>query len=63
MPIDADDLEPLKKVPPKKDLDRMSIEELNDYIVEMEGEIARVREKIKAKNAHQAAAALFFKKG
>ena len=62
MPIDTDDLEPLKKVPPKKDLDRMSVEELNDYIVEMEGEIARVREKIKTKQAHQAAAALFFKK-
>jgi uncharacterized small protein (DUF1192 family) len=62
MPIDTDDLEPLKKVPPKKDLDRLSVEELADYITEMEAEIARVREKIKAKQAHQAAAAMFFKK-
>lgn len=62
MPIDTDDLEPLKKVPPKKDLDRMGIEELNDYILEMESEIARVREKIKAKQAQKAAASLFFKK-
>lgn len=62
MPIDADDLEPLKKVPPRRELDRMSIEELSAYIVEMEGEIARVRDKIKAKQAHQAAAAMFFKK-
>jgi uncharacterized small protein (DUF1192 family) len=62
MPIDADDLEPLKKKPKPRDLDVMSIEELNGYIAEMEAEIARVRDKIKAKTVHSAAAAALFRK-
>lgn len=62
MPIDADDLEPLKRKPKPRDLDGMSLEDLAAYIVEMEAEIARVREKIQAKKAHAAAAAMFFKK-
>jgi len=60
--MEADDLEPLKKKPKPKDLDAMSIEELNDYIADMEGEIARVRAKIAAKKSHAGAAAAFFKK-
>jgi uncharacterized small protein (DUF1192 family) len=62
MPIDADDLEPLKKKPKPRDLDTLSIEELNDYIADMETEIARVRDKIKAKTSHSAAAAALFRK-
>ena len=62
MPIDADDLEPLKKKPKPRDLDTLSIEELNDYIADMESEIKRVRDKIKAKTSHSAAAAALFKK-
>lgn len=62
MPIDTDDLEPLRKKPKPRDLDMMSVEELNDYIADMEAEIRRVREKIAAKQAHSAAAAAFFKK-
>ncbi len=62
MPIDADDLEPLKKKPKPRDLDTLSIEELNDYIADMESEIGRVRDKIKAKTSHSAAAAALFRK-
>jgi uncharacterized small protein (DUF1192 family) len=42
--MDLEELEPRKKLPTPPDLDRMSIEELKDYIASMEAEIAR-REK------------------
>jgi uncharacterized small protein (DUF1192 family) len=47
-------------VPPP--LDMLGIAELNAYIVDLEGEITRVRAKIAEKDAHKAAAAAFFKK-
>jgi uncharacterized small protein (DUF1192 family) len=59
--MDPEELEPRKKKPLPLDLDRMSIEELKDYIATMESEIARVREKIAAKQAHLAGAATLFK--
>jgi uncharacterized small protein (DUF1192 family) len=61
--MDLEDLEPRKKAPAPRDLDRMSIEELNEYIAAMEAEIARVRAKIEAKKAHLAGAASLFKSG
>ena len=42
-------------------LDTLGVEELALYIAELEAEIARVRQAIGAKQAHAAAAALFFK--
>jgi len=39
----------------------MSIEALNDYIADLEAEIARVRETIKAKEAARQSADSFFK--
>ncbi|PIW27792.1 MAG: DUF1192 domain-containing protein [Rhodospirillales bacterium CG15_BIG_FIL_POST_REV_8_21_14_020_66_15] len=60
--MDADDLEPRKKKPEPKNLDVMSIEALNEYIGELEAEIARVREVIKAKEAARQSADSFFKK-
>jgi uncharacterized small protein (DUF1192 family) len=62
MPIDTDDLEPLTKKPKPRDLDTLSVEELNNYIADMEREIGRVRDKIKAKTAHSSAAAALFRK-
>ncbi|NQU60959.1 MAG: DUF1192 domain-containing protein [Rhodospirillales bacterium] len=47
--MDTDDLEPSVKKPAVKNLEEMSIEALQDYIAEMEGEISRVREAIAAK--------------
>jgi uncharacterized small protein (DUF1192 family) len=46
-------------VPPP--LDHLGIDELSVYILALEAEIARVKVKIAAKDAHKAAAAAFFK--
>tara|TARA_R110000868_G_scaffold365777_1_gene628683 strand:- start:561 stop:743 length:183 start_codon:yes stop_codon:yes gene_type:complete len=59
--MDTDDLEPQKKKPDLKNLEVMSIEALNDYIADLEAEIARVRETIKAKEAARQSADSFFK--
>ena len=59
--MDIEELEPQKKKPQPRNLDVLSIEELNDYIDEMKAEIHRVEEKIAAKKAHINAAAGFFK--
>ncbi|MEQ9170355.1 MAG: DUF1192 domain-containing protein [Rhodospirillales bacterium] len=61
MAMDTDDLEPQKKKPDLKNLEVMSIEALNDYIADLEAEIARVRETIKAKEAARQSADSFFK--
>ena len=62
MAFETDDLEPLKKKSQPRNLDPMSVEELREYIANLKAEIARVEEKIKAKQSHASAAALFFKK-
>jgi uncharacterized small protein (DUF1192 family) len=59
--MDLDDLEPRKQPPRKRNLEPMSIDELEAYIVELEGEIARVRADIAKKDAHRATADSFFK--
>ncbi len=62
MAFETDDLEPLKKKSQPRNLDPMSVEELREYIATLKAEIARVEEKIKAKQSHASAAASFFKK-
>ena len=62
MAFETDDLEPLKKKSQPRNLDPMSVEELREYISVLKAEIARVEEKIKAKQSHASAAASFFKK-
>lgn len=62
MARDDDELDPRVKKPQPKNLDPMSIEELRDYIADLKAEIARVEDKIKAKQAHAAAAQGFFKR-
>lgn len=57
-----DDLEPQKKKPVLKNLEELSIEALHEYIAEMETEIDRARESIKAKEAARQGAEAFFKK-
>ncbi|WP_407660653.1 DUF1192 domain-containing protein [Kaistia defluvii] len=55
---------PVEKPSPHRigeDLGRLSIDELNERIVLMEVEIARLREAIAAKTASRAAASSFFK--
>ncbi len=53
---------PLKAKKPKRDLDPMSIEELDDYIAEMHEEIERVRGEIAKKQAHRAGVDALFRK-
>ncbi|MBX6323763.1 MAG: DUF1192 domain-containing protein [Rhodospirillaceae bacterium] len=61
--MDWEELEPRQTAPRPRDLDALSIRELEDYIAELEAEIARARAKIRAKQAHQAGAAGLFRKG
>lgn len=59
--MDIEELEPKKQKPQPRNLDVLSIEELDNYIEEMRTEIKRVEEKIAAKKAHINAAAGLFK--
>lgn len=59
--MDIEELEPKKQKPQPRNLDVLSIEELNNYIAEMQAEIKRVEEKIAAKKAHINAASGLFK--
>ena len=56
-----DENEPRKKPSTFKDLERLSLDELNDYIEELKAEIVRAEEDIKKKKAKMAAASTFFK--
>ena len=60
--MDFDDLEPRKQPVKPRDLSPWSIEELNEYIARLEGEIARVRAAIAAKSTHRASIENLFKK-
>lgn len=56
-----DDLEPRTGKPQVKNLEPLSIEELEQYIKDMEAEIERVKADIVSKKAHRDAAASVFK--
>jgi uncharacterized small protein (DUF1192 family) len=59
--MDPEDLEPRKPTPKLRDLEPLSIAELEGYIEELKAEIKRVEAKITAKRSHLGAAAAFFK--
>jgi uncharacterized small protein (DUF1192 family) len=59
--MDTDDLEPVKKKPQPKDLSRLSVADLNEYIGELKAEIARAEAEIRKKGAARAGAEGFFK--
>jgi uncharacterized small protein (DUF1192 family) len=61
--MEIEDLEPRNKAPAPRELDSLSVEELNAYIGQLEAEIDRVKVKIAAKQAHLAGAASLFKSG
>jgi uncharacterized small protein (DUF1192 family) len=61
MAFDLDDLDPRQKKPQPRNLDALNIEDLKEYAAALQGELARVEAKIKAKQSHAAAAAAFFK--
>jgi uncharacterized small protein (DUF1192 family) len=60
--MDDEDLDPRRKMPKKKDLTPLSIDELEAYIADMEGEILRVREAIVAKQKQRGGAESLFKR-
>ncbi|MDP6343444.1 MAG: DUF1192 domain-containing protein [Alphaproteobacteria bacterium] len=59
--MDTDDLEPPKRPAGKPDLQLMSIEQLQDYIAELEDEIAQARQAIDKKEMARGAADSVFK--
>ena len=59
---DDDDLPPRKRVRLEKlTLDSLGVEELRDYIGELQAEIARVEADIARKQSHRGAADAFFR--
>tara|TARA_B100000989_G_scaffold242559_1_gene189520 strand:+ start:1254 stop:1439 length:186 start_codon:yes stop_codon:yes gene_type:complete len=59
--MDSDDLEPIIK-PKIIDFDTLSIEELKEYISDLEKEILKVRQYIKSKKQDRSMAENLFKK-
>ena len=59
--MDTDDLDPIKKKPVKKDLTRMSVGDLKEYIADLKTEITRAEAAIATKDKARAGAASFFK--
>lgn len=62
MAIDTDDLEPRARKPAPRNLEMLSVEELEAYIGELEAEIERTRASIAAKRSQRSGAEAFFKK-
>lgn len=62
MAFDLDELLPTKQIKKPLDLTGLSVGDLQDYILAMEAEIARVRAAIKDKQDVHAAAQAFFKR-
>jgi uncharacterized small protein (DUF1192 family) len=60
--MDIEELEPRKQKPEPKNLEVMSIEALNEYIEELEAEIARVKAEIVLKEKAREGAESVFKK-
>ena len=60
--MDFDELEPLKTKTALRDLSPLSVEELGDYIVELEAEIVRARQAITAKKSVRSGADALFRK-
>ncbi len=59
--MDLDELEPQKKKAAPKDLEALGVEQLEEYLAELEVEAERVRAKLAEKRAYLAGAQAFFK--
>jgi uncharacterized small protein (DUF1192 family) len=60
--MDDPDLEPRLRAPAKKNLEALSIAELEGYIVELEGEIERARAEIASRQRQRSGAEALFKR-
>ncbi len=60
--MDTDELEPMRKKPVPKDLSRMSIGDLQEYIADLKAEIVRAEGFIAKKGDARKGAEGFFKK-
>lgn len=60
--MDTDDLEPTKIPKKPKDLSTWNIEDLQEYIANMEAEIVRAKEMIEQKHGVSSAADALFKR-
>jgi uncharacterized small protein (DUF1192 family) len=61
--MDTDDLEPAARKPKPKELDTLSVAELEAYIGTLEAEIARARAAIERKQSHRQGADSLFNFG
>ena len=61
-PIEEDNLPRKRQVLEKPRFDGWDVSQLQDYIVELKGEIARAEAAIGARNDHRSAAEAFFRK-
>jgi len=59
--MEFDDLEPQNRPPQKKNLEVMSVDELEDYVVALQAEIARTQDEIAKKRDHLSNADSLFK--
>ena len=59
--MEIDDLEPRNRPPQKKNLEVMSVEELEDYVSSLKAEIARAEEEMSKKRDHRSSADALFK--
>lgn len=59
--MDPEDLEPRKQKPKPKDLDSLGVDELEEYLAELEAEAERVKQKIAAKKNYLSGAGALFK--
>ena len=59
--MDIEELEPQKKKAAPRDLDAMGVEQLENYLAEIEAEVERVRAKITEKKDYLTGAQAFFK--
>ncbi len=59
--MDLDEQEPQKKKTAPKDLDALGVEQLEEYLAELDAEAARVRAKITEKKDYLTGAQAFFK--
>ena len=61
--MNEEDLTPQKAPAKLRELDALSVGELEDYIAELEAEIRRVRADIEKKQSHRAGVEGLFKRG